>query len=739
MDKSIIKKLLREELLDEEISAGSFIVYHRTSTTNPENFNKGYKTGYGAMYGAGLYTTYELAQQLEPSMVSTYGNTIVEFKIQNNNKFIILDYPEAKKVYGQKYTLMDQLKKVMGGYFNKFFNNHRTDLINFNDELNTQENTRTSRIAEKLSAIRDFITHVDGVIFTGQNDGNVLVLYNTNLANPLRYSLDNAETWNNLKTAASHGIGRDTRSGNKMINNLTITSSNISGQEVLKLFKQQPEIISHLDDGDVLALFDKFNNPMVVYDYLLNSPNLPPTLSATIIRSMSQKLPMETVISYFISRPKLFEENQRDILYYIRQLGDSYNVLIKLFSSKIVFTDYGLAVIVDGVLKTISDDKKYDLMIGFLAHSKDVYTSTITKFLENVENPILLINKIVENNNAFKNTGKYNFKTIIEELSTTYPNIYLELIKNPKLINSFDYFDMFNFIEKSPNYDDLVISLLTNPIFLNNPDIDSYRISWFIKEAKNKDKVLKILAKSMRFMNKIEGWELQRLILSTTDQLGVVKELMKNKNFHNKMEYRFGELIDSAANPEAMTQLLTPYLQENKKGLKNIIREALDKTITCKKCGWHWKESESDKKDLYICHKCGYDNTPKKESLNERILTKKEKDIKVMAAFVNFAKKELGIDDGIKVALAYERTPDIKTTAYYNLDGFVKIYVKDRAIIDVCRSIAHELVHHKQNIEGRLKDATKDGEDGSDIENEANAVAGVIIRKWGKLYPDLYE
>ena len=203
-----------------------------------------------------------------------------------------------------------------------------------------------------------------------------------------------------------------------------------------------------------------------------------------------------------------------------------------------------------------------------------------------------------------------------------------------------------------------------------------------------------------------------------------------NKGHNKNFEYR--DLMIRYPKLPGMKESIKPMI-------KLLLREALDKTITCKKCGWHWKESESDKKDLYICHKCGYDNTPKKESLNERILTKKEKDIKIMAAFVNFAKAELGIDDGIKVALVYERTPDIKTTAYYNLDGFVKIYVKDRAIIDICRSIAHELVHHKQNIEGRLKDATKDGEDGSDIENEANAVAGVIIRKWGKKHPELYE
>jgi Zn-dependent peptidase ImmA (M78 family) len=113
--------------------------------------------------------------------------------------------------------------------------------------------------------------------------------------------------------------------------------------------------------------------------------------------------------------------------------------------------------------------------------------------------------------------------------------------------------------------------------------------------------------------------------------------------------------------------------------------------------------------------------------------------VRQVADFVNFAKEYLGIKDDIQIKLAFERTPDLKTTAYYSLDGLVVVYVKDRAIIDVCRSIAHELVHHLQNLEGRLLDAMKDGEDGSPIENEANAVAGVIIRKYGKLHPELYS
>jgi hypothetical protein len=203
-----------------------------------------------------------------------------------------------------------------------------------------------------------------------------------------------------------------------------------------------------------------------------------------------------------------------------------------------------------------------------------------------------------------------------------------------------------------------------------------------------------------------------------------------NKGYNKNFEYR-DTMIRYPKLP-GMKESLKPMI-------KSLLREALDKTITCKKCGWHWKESESDKKDLYICHECGNDNTPKKQTLNEAILNKTDKDLKIIADFVNFAKDFLSIEDDIKVALAFERTPDLTTSAYYNyVDKKLKVYVKDRAIMDVCRSIAHELVHHKQNLEDRLLNGEKDGADGSDIENEANAVAGVIIRKWGKKNPKLY-
>jgi hypothetical protein len=233
--------------------------------------------------------------------------------------------------------------------------------------------------------------------------------------------------------------------------------------------------------------------------------------------------------------------------------------------------------------------------------------------------------------------------------------------------------------------------------------------------------------------------ELKKIVTLTPDNIDGV-----SVNTLTQFYKKFGFKMNKGHNKNFEyrdTMIRYPKLPGMKEDMKNIIksllREALDKTITCSKCGWKWKLKDGGD-DPYVCHKCHPEKIPKKENLNERLLTKKEKDIKVMSDFVNFAKKEIGIDDGVKVLLAYERTPDMTTTAYYNLEGFVKIYVKDRAIIDVCRSIAHELVHHKQNIDGRLKDSIKDGEDGSEIENEANAVAGILIRKWGKMYPELY-
>jgi Zn-dependent peptidase ImmA (M78 family) len=103
--------------------------------------------------------------------------------------------------------------------------------------------------------------------------------------------------------------------------------------------------------------------------------------------------------------------------------------------------------------------------------------------------------------------------------------------------------------------------------------------------------------------------------------------------------------------------------------------------------------------------------------------------------FINFASENLELQDTPKVVLLQVRDKDMTTANYCPNSKTMKIYAKNRALFDIARSIAHELVHHRQNERGEELDGTT----GSDCENEANSLAGKIIRMYGEKNPDFYE
>lgn len=125
--------------------------------------------------------------------------------------------------------------------------------------------------------------------------------------------------------------------------------------------------------------------------------------------------------------------------------------------------------------------------------------------------------------------------------------------------------------------------------------------------------------------------------------------------------------------------------------------------------------------------------------LHERIFDKKsEQQIELLNKFVDFAAEFLGITNP-KVILQFKRDGLVTTASYAGKVSH--IYAKDRALVDIMRSIGHELTHMKQDMHGELdkQPHDKNNEEGSPIENEANAKAGVMIRKFGKMYPEIYE
>jgi Zn-dependent peptidase ImmA (M78 family) len=83
-----------------------------------------------------------------------------------------------------------------------------------------------------------------------------------------------------------------------------------------------------------------------------------------------------------------------------------------------------------------------------------------------------------------------------------------------------------------------------------------------------------------------------------------------------------------------------------------------------------------------------------------------------------------------------------KSFGHFNVgNNEIVVAIANRNLADALRTLAHELVHYKQKQAGKLElnNADKSGADGSDIENEANAIAGVILRKYGKLNPAIYQ
>jgi hypothetical protein len=76
------------------------------------------------------------------------------------------------------------------------------------------------------------------------------------------------------------------------------------------------------------------------------------------------------------------------------------------------------------------------------------------------------------------------------------------------------------------------------------------------------------------------------------------------------------------------------------------------------------------------------------------------------------------------------------TFGFYDLDGEIFVETLNRHPMDILRTLAHELTHHRQNVRGELH--AESGRDGSEHENEANAMAGVMLRKFAKARPDMF-
>jgi hypothetical protein len=276
------------------------VVYHRTDSIDTINqiSISGIKFGRDGMYGDAVYSTYDLDSQMNSRMNHIYGSYIIKCKAYLS-KVIILDYDNAKRVYGKEYTLIDQCKSLgISISSNIWAISNELDLgTNFSSDY-------ALRLSRELSH-----DQIDGILYIGSRDGKVLVAYNPNSIIPLSYNstikhadeLD-TEKWVDIKhpkliTTRMHNRLVDGSFGNDLFNSLKLIADNYNisdrmfnhvicnpnsityidnatsyvdsqskGVSLLSEFKNAFNIINNLGDNNVIKMRLKDNIDFKFYD-----------------------------------------------------------------------------------------------------------------------------------------------------------------------------------------------------------------------------------------------------------------------------------------------------------------------------------------------------------------------------------------------------------------------------------------------------------------------------------------
>ncbi len=109
--------------------------------------------------------------------------------------------------------------------------------------------------------------------------------------------------------------------------------------------------------------------------------------------------------------------------------------------------------------------------------------------------------------------------------------------------------------------------------------------------------------------------------------------------------------------------------------------------------------------------------------------------IGVVKDFISFVCGKLKMQEPVNVCLRRGRDEFIQTTAsYVPSDNTNHVRCNGRALVDILRSLAHELVHNRQRELGMFGNGDAVQNIGGFIEDQANSVAGVFIKDFTHNY-----
>ncbi len=91
----------------------------------------------------------------------------------------------------------------------------------------------------------------------------------------------------------------------------------------------------------------------------------------------------------------------------------------------------------------------------------------------------------------------------------------------------------------------------------------------------------------------------------------------------------------------------------------------------------------------------------------------------------------------IKLVDKIENTSQPTFGRYSTETKDIVLAILNRHPLDTLRTLAHELVHYQQDLNGKI--GPHSGETGSPQENEAHELAGVIMRNFNKANPQYFS
>lgn len=106
--------------------------------------------------------------------------------------------------------------------------------------------------------------------------------------------------------------------------------------------------------------------------------------------------------------------------------------------------------------------------------------------------------------------------------------------------------------------------------------------------------------------------------------------------------------------------------------------------------------------------------------------------------FSNWCRRNLELPDLPSIRIVASRENGMTTGAFNPATNEISVYGTNRALVDILRTLAHELTHYQQRLNDKIKTMERDWT----IEGEADAAAGKMVYTYAHASPQnmgIYE